>query len=229
FSGCQNSYSTFADSSEAYYDHFFTSIEEDRLLKAELNRLLENSSLLPVDTSLTSAQEKPSIDEVTGRNSEQTAYENAGPYVVSATNTEEQRVSDLRESIVQQRDLYRTAFVELRALRPRIEHAQHCLETAKMDLVRGFETWWAKQTGIAEELIHPTSCTDSNSENHQFSTATPLEPSLSHSFLPISSSPRRAPLSLSATHSSFSPRQTRHLHSDQKDRPPTSEVKEHSN
>ncbi|KAF6769560.1 hypothetical protein AHF37_12488 [Paragonimus kellicotti] len=56
-----------------------------------------------------------------------------------------EQIQQIRKSLEIKREAYRSAYTALTELRPRIEHLQHMLETAKLRLVQEFEKWWKSQ------------------------------------------------------------------------------------
>ncbi|KAF5400103.1 Kinesin family member 6 [Paragonimus heterotremus] len=56
-----------------------------------------------------------------------------------------EQIQQIRKSLEIKREAYRSAYTALTELRPRIEHLQHTLETAKLRLVQEFEKWWISQ------------------------------------------------------------------------------------
>jgi kinesin family member 6/9 len=48
---------------------------------------------------------------------------------------------------------YKEAFNRLRDLKHEIEHMQHLLEKAKVQLMKDFEIWWAEQSAASEVRI----------------------------------------------------------------------------
>ncbi|KAF7261631.1 hypothetical protein EG68_01181 [Paragonimus skrjabini miyazakii] len=61
-----------------------------------------------------------------------------------------EQIQQIRKSLEIKREAYRSAYTALTELRPRIEHLQHTLETAKLRLVQEFEKWWMNQCNGGE-------------------------------------------------------------------------------
>ena len=50
---------------------------------------------------------------------------------------------------------YKEVFGDLKVLKTEIEHLQHLLEKARLQLQRDFEVWWQNQTQLPQGSQHP--------------------------------------------------------------------------
>ena len=55
-------------------------------------------------------------------------------------------------------DSFKTLYGQLRELKTEIEHIQHLLEKAKMQLQRDFEQWWSQQSANSKVALSTCLC-----------------------------------------------------------------------